>query len=45
MEETLYKEFQEWLNLCPIEISNYLDYSNEFEITFKLSQKVLTNGK
>ena len=38
-EEKLYEDFQEWLNTCPIEISNYLDFTNEFKITFKLNKQ------
>ena len=34
-----YENFQEWLNTCPVEISNYLDFTNEFEITFKLNKQ------
>lgn len=33
-----YKEFQEWLNKCPINIKNYLDYTDEFEVTFSLKE-------
>ena len=25
-----YEQFQEWLNKCPVEITNYLDYTDTF---------------
>ena len=31
-----YEQFQEWLNECPVEIANYLDYTDTFEITFRV---------
>jgi hypothetical protein len=37
-----YERFQEWLNGCPVEIINYLDYLytiyniDQFEVTFKV---------
>ena len=31
-----YEQFQEWLNECPVEISNYLDYTDTFEVTFRV---------
>jgi len=31
-----YERFQNWLNDCPVEIINYLDYTNKFEVTFKV---------
>ena len=31
-----YEKFQEWLNLCPVEIINYQDFMDQFEITFKV---------
>ena len=36
--ETLTKcqQFQEWLNLCPVEIINYQDFKDQIEITFKV---------
>ena len=27
---------QEWLNECPVEIANYLDYTDTFEVTFRV---------
>ena len=29
--KTKYEQFQEWLDRCPVEITNYKDYSTEFE--------------
>ena len=26
----------EWLNECPVEIANYLDYTDTFEVTFRV---------
>lgn len=37
-KEKLYKNFQDWLNKCPIKVINYLDFTDEFEVTFKLEQ-------
>ena len=36
MEEVLYDEFHEWLNQCPIKITNYEDNVNEFAVDFKI---------
>ena len=33
-QEEQYELFQEWLNACPLNITNYQDFSDEFEITF-----------
>ena len=29
-------DFQEWLNKCPLVVTDYQDYTNEFVITFNL---------
>jgi|TARA_R100000426_G_scaffold86494_2_gene68114 hypothetical protein len=34
--QTRYEQFQEWLNECPVEIANYLDYTDTFEVTFRV---------
>ena len=34
--KTKYQLFQEWLDQCPVEITNYKDYSDEFEINFSV---------
>ena len=31
-----YEKFQEWLNNCPVEIINYLDYTDQFEVIFSV---------
>ena len=35
-QEEQYEKFQQWLNDCPIKITNYQDFTDEFEITFTL---------
>ena len=35
--KTDYELFQEWLNDCPVEIVNYLDYSDRFEVNFMVN--------
>ena len=39
-QNELYENFQDWLNKCPIEITNYLDFTNEFEVTFELKKPI-----
>ena len=34
--EQRYQDFQEWLNQCPLVVTDYQDYTNEFVITFNL---------
>ena len=36
VKEQRYKDFQEWLNKCPLVVTDYQDYANEFVITFNL---------
>ena len=36
VKEQRYKAFQEWLNKCPLVVTDYQDYTNEFVITFNL---------
>ena len=31
-----YQQFQEWLNSCPVEIQDYQDLTDLFQITFKV---------
>ena len=31
-----YEDFQEWLNQCPLVVTDYQDYTDEFTITFNL---------
>ena len=32
-----YEDFQEWLNQCPLVVTDYQDYTDEFTITFNLN--------
>ena len=34
--EQRYQQFQEWLDKCPLVITDYQDYTTEFQITFNL---------
>ena len=31
-----YEDFQEWLNKCPLVVTDYQDFTTEFQITFNL---------
>ena len=31
-----YEAFQEWLNDCPLVVTDYQDFTTEFQITFNL---------
>ena len=31
-----YEDFQEWLNQCPLVVTDYQDYADEFRVTFNL---------
>lgn len=33
---TKYEQFQEWLNSCPVELTDYQDLTDLFQITFKV---------
>ena len=33
---TKYEQFQEWLNQCPIKITNYEDNTTEFAVDFSM---------
>ena len=33
-QEEQYEQFQEWLNQCPLKITEYQDFTDMFEITF-----------
>ncbi len=37
VKEQRYQQFQQWLNQCPLVITDYNDFTNEFQITFTLS--------
>ena len=30
------KSFKEWLNECPVKITNYQDFTDLFEVTFEV---------
>ena len=34
--EQLYQDFQEWLNTCPLVVTDYQDFTDQFQITFNL---------
>ena len=34
--QSQYELFQDWLDNCPVKISNYQDFTDEFEIRFTL---------
>ena len=36
VREQRYEDFQEGLNKCPLVVTDYQDYTNEFQITFNL---------
>ena len=36
VKEQRYQDFQEWLNDCPLVVTDYQDYTTEFQITFNL---------
>ena len=31
------EDFQEWLNQCPLVVTDYQDYTDEFTVTFNLN--------
>ena len=33
-QEEQYEKFQEWLNDCPLKITEYQDFTDMFEVTF-----------
>ena len=36
VKEQRYEAFQEWLNDCPLVVTDYQDFTTEFQITFNL---------
>ena len=34
--EQRYQDFQEWLNTCPLVVTDYQDFTDQFQITFNL---------
>ena len=37
VQEQRYREFQDWLNNCPLVVTDYNDFTTEFQITFSLT--------
>ncbi len=35
-QEELYEQFQEWLNQCPIKITDYTDNVTDFAVDFSI---------
>ena len=35
--EQRYQDFQEWLNQCPLVVTDYQDFTDLFQITFSLN--------
>ena len=33
-----YEQFQEWLNDCPVKVIDYQDFTDEFQVNFKLEE-------
>tara|TARA_B100000700_G_C14850855_1_gene763867 strand:+ start:671 stop:811 length:141 start_codon:yes stop_codon:yes gene_type:complete len=40
---TAYEQFQEWLNSCPVQMIDYQDLTDQFQITFKVPLEDTTN--
>ena len=40
---TDYEKFQQWLNDCPVKITDYQDFTDQFQITFdvELEEEVI----
>ena len=34
--EQRYQDFQEWLNQCPLVVTDYQDFTDQFQVTFNL---------
>ena len=34
-----YEDFQEWLNSCPLSVTDYQDFTDSFQITFNLENE------
>ena len=37
IEEQRYEDFQNWLNQCPLVVTDYQDFTDLFQITFSLT--------
>ena len=44
---TDYEKFQQWLNDCPVKITDYQDFTDQFQITFdvELEEEVITTDE
>ena len=44
---TAYEKFQQWLNDCPVKITDYQDFTDQFQITFdvELEEEVITTDE
>ena len=44
---TEYEKFQQWLNDCPVKITDYQDFTDQFQITFdvELEEEVITTDE
>ena len=44
---TEYEKFQQWLNDCPVKITDYEDFTDQFQITFdvELEEEVITTDE
>ena len=42
---TDYEKFQEWLNNCPVKISDYQDFTDQFQITFEVELEEEVNNE
>ena len=42
-----YEKFQQWLNDCPVKITDYQDFTDQFQITFdvELEEEVITTDE
>ena len=43
IEEQRYEDFQNWLNQCPLVVTDYQDFTDQFQITFKVPLEDTTN--
>ena len=43
VKEQRYQDFQEWLNKCPLVVTDDQDFKTQFQITFKVPLEDTTN--
>ena len=43
--EQRYQDFQEWLNICPLVVTDYQDFTDQFQITFFFGGRLMTLTK